>query len=173
MNFWVFLNYFLLSGTYLSTNSASMNYIPGPCPGFLISGLSLCLTLSTLLLPSSDLTKVVSYWYHRVTILTTQFLGCWVVVDSVLAWYHFQSLTLSGYSISFRYPLELCIQLDISFPFSLAFFASLSSSAVCKVSSDNHFAFLHFFFFGCFWSLPPAQGYKPLSIAFMHSVYQI
>ena len=99
MNFWVFLNYFLLSGTYLSTNSASMNYIPGPCPGFLISGLSLCLTLSTLLLPSSDLTKVVSYWYHRVTILTTQFLGCWVVVDSVLAWYHFQSLTLSGSSI--------------------------------------------------------------------------
>jgi len=27
-------------------------------------------------------------------------------------------------------------------------FTSLLSSAVCKASSDNHFAFLHFFFFG-------------------------
>ena len=27
-------------------------------------------------------------------------------------------------------------------------FASLLSSAICKASPDNHFAFLHFFFFG-------------------------
>ena len=27
-------------------------------------------------------------------------------------------------------------------------FSSLLSSAICKASSDNHFAFLHFFFFG-------------------------
>ena len=27
-------------------------------------------------------------------------------------------------------------------------FTSLISSAICKVTSDNHFAFLHFFFFG-------------------------
>ena len=27
-------------------------------------------------------------------------------------------------------------------------FTSLLSSAICKASSDNHFAFLHFFFFG-------------------------
>ena len=32
--------------------------------------------------------------------------------------------------------------------FSPLLFASLLSSAVCKASSDNHFAFLHFFFFG-------------------------
>ena len=36
------------------------------------------------------------------------------------------------------YSWELCIQMGISFLFS----------AVCKVSSDNHFAFLHFFFLG-------------------------
>ena len=41
---------------------------------------------------------------------------------------------------------ELCIQLGISFPFLL--FASLLSSALRKASSGNHFAFLHFFFFG-------------------------
>ena len=34
----------------------------------------------------------------------------------------------------------------LSFPSSL--FTSLLSSAICKVSADNHFAFLHFFFFG-------------------------
>ena len=31
---------------------------------------------------------------------------------------------------------------------SLLLFASLLSLAICKVFSDNHFAFLHFFFFG-------------------------
>ena len=43
--------------------------------------------------------------------------------------------------------LELCLQLCISFPFSLAF-ASLLSSTNCQTSSDNHFSFLHLFFFG-------------------------
>ena len=32
--------------------------------------------------------------------------------------------------------------------FSPFLFTSLLSSAICKASSDNHFAFLHFFFFG-------------------------
>ena len=44
-------------------------------------------------------------------------------------------------------------------------FTSFLSSAICKASSDNHFAFLHFFFpLGWFCSLPPVQCYKPLSI---------
>ena len=34
------------------------------------------------------------------------------------------------------------------FPFSPLFFTSLIFSAICKPSSDNHFAFLHFFFLG-------------------------
>ena len=41
---------------------------------------------------------------------------------------------------------------------------SLLSSAICKTSSDNHLAFLHFFFFGMVWSLPPVQFYEPLFI---------
>ena len=49
--------------------------------------------------------------------------------------------------ISPCYSLELYIQLGISFPFSFASCFSFSA-AVCKPSSHNHFAFLHFFFFG-------------------------
>ena len=47
--------------------------------------------------------------------------------------------------ISSFYSLELCIQMDIYFLFSLPF-ASLLFSAIYKASSDNHFVFLHFFF---------------------------
>ena len=59
--------------------------------------------------------------------------------------------------------LELCIQMGISFSFSFAFHALLFS-AIGKASSDNHFAFLHFFFWGWSWSLPPVQCYQPPSI---------
>ena len=48
--------------------------------------------------------------------------------------------------------------------FSPLLFASLLSSAICNVSSDNHFAFLHFLFFEMIWPLPPVQCYEPLSI---------
>ena len=62
-------------------------------------------------------------------------------------------------------------------PFPLA---SLLFSAICKASSDNHFAFLHFFFLvtasctmsGTSWSLPLVQGQEPLSIA-LQALYQI
>ena len=36
-------------------------------------------------------------------------------------------------------------------------FASLLFTAICKASSDSHFAFLHFFFLGWSWSLSPVQ----------------
>ena len=48
-----------------------------------------------------------------------------------------------GFLISPCYSLELCIQLCISFFFFLPL-ASLLFSAICMASSDNHFAFLHF-----------------------------
>ena len=47
---------------------------------------------------------------------------------------------------------------------SLSPFTSLLFSAIYKASSDNHFAFLHLFFLGRFWSLPPAQCYESPSI---------
>ena len=43
-------------------------------------------------------------------------------------------------------------------------FASLLFSAICKASSDNHFAFLHFFFLGMVWSLPLVQCHVSPSI---------
>ena len=54
--------------------------------------------------------------------------------------------TYKAFLISPCYSLELCIQLVISFPFFFAFCFSFFSSTICKASSDNHFAFLHFFF---------------------------
>ena len=45
-------------------------------------------------------------------------------------------------------------------------------SATYKASSDNHFAFLHFFFLGWSWSLPPVPCHEPLSIV-LQSLYQI
>ena len=42
-------------------------------------------------------------------------------------------------------------------------FSSLLFSAICKASSDDHFAFLHFYW-GWFWSPPPVQCYEPPSI---------
>ena len=48
--------------------------------------------------------------------------------------------------------------------FSPLSFTSLLFSAICKASSDNHFAFLLFFSWGWSWSLPPVQCHKTLSI---------
>ena len=52
--------------------------------------------------------------------------------------------TEEGFLISLRYSLELCIQMGIP----LLPLASLLFSVLCKASSGNHFAFLHFFFLG-------------------------
>ena len=63
--------------------------------------------------------------------------------------YFFALVTEEGFLISPCYSSELCIQVGISFLFSFGIAkASLLFSAICKASSDNHFAFLHFFFLG-------------------------
>ena len=64
---------------------------------------------------------------------------------SVVFLYFFALIAEEGFLISPYYSLELCIQMGISFLFSFAF-SSLLFTAICKASSDNHFAFLHFFF---------------------------
>ena len=66
---------------------------------------------------------------------------------SIVFFYFFALFIEEGLFSSPCYFLELCIQLGISFPFSLAF-CSPSFSAMCKASSGNHFAFSNFFFFG-------------------------
>ena len=62
--------------------------------------------------------------------------------------YFFALITEEGFLISPCYSLELCIQMGISFLFSLAFSFSFFFSAIGKPSSDNHFASLHFFLLG-------------------------
>ena len=55
--------------------------------------------------------------------------------------------------------------------FSPLLFASLLFTAICKASSDSHFAFLHFFPWGWSWSLCPVQYHEPLSIVHQESFY--
>ena len=66
---------------------------------------------------------------------------------SVVFLYFFALITEEGFLISSCCSLEFCIQMGISFLFSLLF-TSLLFSAICKASSDKHFAFLLLFFLG-------------------------
>ena len=58
-----------------------------------------------------------------------------------IVFHFFALITEEGFLISPCYSLELCIQMGISY-----LFTSPLSTAICKASSDSHFAFLHFFF---------------------------
>ena len=64
---------------------------------------------------------------------------------SIAFLYFFALITQEGFLVFPCYSLELCIQMGISFLFSFSFSFS-SFSAICKASSDKHFAFLCFFF---------------------------
>ena len=65
---------------------------------------------------------------------------------SVVFLYFFALITEEGFLISPCYSLELCIQMGISLLFSFAFTSLFT--AIYKASSDSHFAFLHFFYWG-------------------------
>ena len=82
---------------------------------------------------------------------------------SIVFLYFFTLITEECFLLSPCYSLELCIQMVISFLFSFAFRFS-SFSAICKASSDNHFAFLHFFSWESSWSLSPVQCHELPSI---------
>ena len=66
---------------------------------------------------------------------------------SVVFLYFFALITEEGFLISPCYSLELCNQW-VCLSFSPLPLASLLFSPICKASSDNQFAFLHFFFLG-------------------------
>ena len=57
--------------------------------------------------------------------------------------YFFALITEEGFLFSPCYSFELYIQISFLFSFPLA---SLLFSTICKVSLNNHFVFLHFFF---------------------------
>ena len=81
-------------------------------------------------------------------------------------------VTEEGFLISPCYSLERCIQMQVYLSFSPLPFTSLLFTAICKASSDNHFAFLHFFCWGWSLSLPPVQCHEPPSIV-LQALYQI
>ena len=62
-----------------------------------------------------------------------------------------------------------CVYLSLS----PLLFSSLLFTAICKASSDRHFAFLHFFFLGWSWFLSPVQCHEALFIVLRPSVYQL
>ena len=82
---------------------------------------------------------------------------------SVVFLYFFALIAEEGFLISPCYSLELCIQM-LNLSFSPLIFASLLFIAICKASSDSHFAFLHFFFLGMVWFLFPVQCHDHPSI---------
>ena len=61
--------------------------------------------------------------------------------------YFFALITEEGFLISPGYSLKSAFKWEY-LSFSPLFFASLLFKAICKTSSDNHFAFLHFFSMG-------------------------
>src|SRR5574340_846570 len=85
---------------------------------------------------------------------------------SVVCLYFFALIAEEGFLTSSCYSLELCIQMLISFLFSLLF-TSLLFTAICKASPDSHFAFLHFFFHGD--GLDPCLLYNVIGTSFHSS----
>ena len=67
---------------------------------------------------------------------------------SIVFLHFFTLITEEVFLISPCYSLKLCIQMGIYISFSPLLFASLLFTAICKATSDSHFAFLPFFFFG-------------------------
>ena len=67
------------------------------------------------------------------------------ISHSIVLLYFFALFTLEWFLLFACYSLELSWVYLSSSPLP---FTSLLFSAICKASSDNHFAFLHFFFLG-------------------------
>ena len=80
-------------------------------------------------------------------------------------------ITEEGFLISFFYSLDSAFKW-VYLSFSPLPFTFLLFSAICKLSSDNHFALLHCFFLGMVLTLPPVQCHEPPSIV-PQALYQI
>ena len=67
---------------------------------------------------------------------------------SIVFLYFFALITEEGFSYFSLLFLGTLHSNGNIFPFMLCFFTSLLFIAICKSSSDNHFALFHFFFLG-------------------------
>ena len=92
-------------------------------------------------IPFPSFIKPICVW--NVPLVSLIFLKGSLVVPILLFSSFFALIAEEGFLIFLCYSLELCIQMGISL-----LFASLLFTAICKASSDNDFAFLHFFSMG-------------------------
>ena len=112
----------------------------------------------------SFLSFIVSIFAWNVPLISFNFLEeISSLFHSIVFFFFFSLITEEDFLISLCYALELRIQIGLSFLFSFAFCFS-SFTAICKASSDCHFAFLNFFFLGTVLIPSPVQCHKPLSI---------
>ena len=79
---------------------------------------------------------------------------------SIVFLYFFALITEEGFLIS---PWNSAFKW-VYLSFSPLLLASLLFTAICKASSDSHFAFLLFFFLGMVLILSPVQCHEPPSI---------
>jgi len=119
---------------------------------------SFCIVLLCILATSSQYLLLLlgpyhffPYWAHlcmKYSLGISNFLEeIYSISHSIVFLYFFALIPKEGFLMSPCYSLELCIQMGISFLFSFAFCFSFFT-AICKASSDSHFAFLHVFFLG-------------------------
>ena len=125
-----------LSGLWRSFLYSSYVY---SCHLFLIS------SASVRSIPFLSFIEPIFAW--NVPLISLIFLKRSLVFPILLLSCFFALITEEGFLISPWYSLRLCIQTGLSFLFSFAFLFS-SFTAICKASSDSHFAILHFFFLG-------------------------
>ena len=80
---------------------------------------------------------------------------------SIVFLYFFALITEEGFLISPCYSLELCVQMGISFPFSLSF---CFSQLFLRPPKTTILPFCISFSWGWSWSLSPVQCHEPLSL---------
>ena len=149
---WVIIPWWL-SGSWRSFLYSSSVY---SCHLFLISSASIRSTLF--------LSFIMPIFAWNVPLMSLIFLKRFLVFpillfSSIPLQWLFRKAFLSLLAILWNSAFR-CLYLS----FSPLLFTSLLFSAICKASSDNYFAFLHFFFLGMVWSPPPVQRCKPPSI---------
>ena len=83
---------------------------------------------------------------------------------SIAFLYFFALCIEEGLLISSCYSLKVCIQLGISFPFSLAFLIFFFSQLFVRPPQTTILPFCISFSWGWSWSLPPVQCHEPPSI---------
>ena len=111
------------------------------------------------------LSFTVPFLTWNVPLISTVFLKRSLVFPILLfASMFFASFVEESILVSPCYSLELCMQLDISFPFSVACRFSFPQLFV-KPPQTTTLPFCISFSLGWFWSLTPLQCYKPPSIA--------